>query len=342
MKEQIKRLALSWKPHKECYFKINENKDCEGKIINAHTVQKSGGLKKISLNSQVRYFKPSFKSLLDNKGMLTCEIEGIGKASTFFGFCQKHDRELFSPIENHPFEDTQWHALLHGYRAVCKELYAKYEQKRLHESLDEILENEGMLVSTVRVEREGFRKGMQLAIDEFTDLRDTLEMYINTSNFDNVNYLVIHTNEITEFMCCGAFIPEISFDGHRLQSLFTRKEINSYLSVNIFSADSEGIVLFQWVGENKEIVKFLSSLVSSELSNIPNLITNAVFELLENTFIAPSWWNSLSKKQKQNIQKRVMSIDQHADDSLMVNNVATINWNINSIVSNVASLNRKI
>ncbi|MEZ8303431.1 hypothetical protein AB6C40_07960 [Vibrio splendidus] len=342
MKEKIKRLALSWQPHKECYFKTNDNKDCEGKIINAHTVQKSGGLKKIATNGHVRYFKPSFKRLLDNKGMLSCEIEGVGKASTFFGFCQKHDRELFSPIENYSFEDCPTHALLHGYRAACKELYAKHEQKRLHEKLDEILNDEGILTYSLQIERDNYKRGMDLAINEITTLKNTLENRISTRDTKGVNYLAIHTEEITEFMCCAAFIPEISFDGRRLQSLFTKKDISSYLSVNIFSSDGEGVILFQWIGENDEIVYFLDSLISSGISKIPSLITSAVFEFFENTFIAPSWWNTLSPKQKESIQKRVMTFGDHDRETLMINSIGSVSWNINSIVSNIKSLERQI
>lgn len=234
------------------------------------------------------------------------------------------------------------HALLHGYRAVCKELYAKREQKRLHEKLDEILESESMLTTLVQHERNDYKKGMEIAIIEMTALKNTLEKYISTNNTDNVKYLAIHTDEITEFMCCAAFIPEISFNGHRLQTLHTKKKFNSYLSVNIFSSDDEGVILFQWIGDNNEIILFLESLTSAGKHKIPELVANAVFEFFENTFIAPSWWNNLTEKQKKNIQNRVMSFTNHNEKSLMSNNIGPIKWNIKSVVSNIKSLEIKI
>ncbi|MGR6859007.1 hypothetical protein ACU5EH_00920 [Aliivibrio salmonicida] len=341
MKDKLKRLALSWQPHKKCYFTTNNNEDCQGKIINAHTVQKSGGLKQIAQNGHVRYFKPSFKSLLDNNGKLTCEIEGVGKASTFYGFCQKHDREIFSPIENYSFNDSRFHALLHGYRAICKELYAKNDNIEFHKKTNEILKVEGLLSYSLKLERDGYIKGMELAVSELTELKDVLESYIQTKNSDNVNFLAIHTDEITEFMCCGAFIPEFTFDGKKLQTLFTVKELSSYLSVNIFSANSKGVILFQWIGENKEIIEFLSGLISSRSKDIPSLLTDAVFEFFENTFISPSWWNTLSTKEKKGIQNRVMSFGNNDIKTLTNRTIKVMDWNINSIVSSVDELEAK-
>ena len=50
---------------------------------------------------------------------------GINQATTFFGFCHKHDAELFRPLEttNFTFEPEQI-ALL-GYRAICHDSYQK-------------------------------------------------------------------------------------------------------------------------------------------------------------------------------------------------------------------------
>ncbi|CED58353.1 Putative uncharacterized protein [Moritella viscosa] len=331
-------MAFSWQPHKKCYYSVSSSSDCDGKIINAHTVQKSGGLKKIAANGHVRYFKPSISNLFKNKGKLECEIDGIGKASTFFGFCKKHDTELFSPIENYYFKDCEEHAQLMGYRAVCRELYAKEDQKLLHIELDKILAAGSELNFHLSMQRKEHLSGINLSIKEITKLKERLESNIVNKSTQDIKFLSIRTNDITEYMCCGAFIPELSFDGNKLHDLSTLEELEGHVSLNIFASDQDGVILFQWLGGNPEIEEFLSSLLSKKSNEIPDFITNATFEFLENTFISPSWWNKLSNKQKKLIQKKVMTIDAHALNCLTTENVGNIKWEINSIATNVRNL----
>jgi hypothetical protein len=62
-------------------------------------------------------------SLKKNKGRLIYKKYGINKVSTFFGFCQKHDNELFKPIDNDVLIPTDQQILLYSYRSLCRELF---------------------------------------------------------------------------------------------------------------------------------------------------------------------------------------------------------------------------
>ena len=301
-------------------------------------MQKSGGLKKIALNGHVRYFKPSFDNIFKNKGKLECRIDCIGVASTFFGFCKQHDTNLFSPVENYHFDDSKEHAQLLGYRAVCKELYAKEEQKNHHIDLDELLKREGELNPSLSHDRDLHLSMINLTLKEITKLKEKLEDNISKGKTNSINFLSIRTNDITEYMCCGSFIPELTFDSKRLKNLNSLEEIECHVSLNIFASDQDGVILFQWLGENPDIDEFLSSLLTKNEMEIPELITNLVFEFLENTFISPLWWNKLSTKQKRIVQKKVMVMGGHEQDCLITNNVGNIKWKINSITTNVSSL----
>jgi hypothetical protein len=295
-------------------------------------------LKKIALNGHVRYFKPSLDNIFKNKGRLECGIDGIGKASTFFGFCKKHDTDLFSPVENYHFDDCKEHAQILGYRAVCKELYAKEQQKNHHVDLDELLKREGAFTYPLSQQRENHLSGINLSLTEVTKLKERLEENISKGNTDNINFLSIRTNDITEYMCSGAFIPELTFDSKRLHNLYSIEKIECHVSVNIFASDQDGVILFQWLDKNSDIEDFLSSLLSKNEIEIPELITNMVFEFLENTFISPLWWNKLSTKQQKLIQKKVMAMGDHRSDCLITEHVGNIKWEINSITTNVSSL----
>lgn len=245
---------------------------------------------------------------------------------------------MFSPVENYHFDDSKEHALLLGYRAVCKELYAKEQQKNHHIDLYELLKKEGEFNYSRSHERELQLSAINLSLKEITKLKERLEDNISKEKTDSINFLSIRTNDITEYMCCGAFIPELTFDSKRLKNLSSLKEIECHVSLNIFASDQDGVILFQWLGENSDIEEFLSSLLSKNEMQIPEFVTNLVFEFLENTFISPLWWNKLSTKQKRIIQKKVMVMGGHNQDCLITDNVGNIKWKINSITTNVSNL----
>ena len=77
--------------------------DCSKQISKAHTVPKSGSLRKIARKGLVYAFVPSLENLKKNNGVFVPELIGINKASTFSGFCSYHDGVIFSPVEQKPF-----------------------------------------------------------------------------------------------------------------------------------------------------------------------------------------------------------------------------------------------
>lgn len=108
----------------KCCFWGGQQNDCSDNIISAHSIQRGKILNFISENGMIYYltaepsdnlseFKPTFKQ------------EGIKKFSTFSGFCGKHDKEVFQPIEDKCFECTEEQLNLYAYRAISKELYVQ-------------------------------------------------------------------------------------------------------------------------------------------------------------------------------------------------------------------------
>ncbi|MCP4049845.1 MAG: SEC-C domain-containing protein, partial [bacterium] len=110
----------------------NAEKTCLKNIVRAHTVQKSGGLSHIAECGKVLQFVPSVASLYKgNTGIIPSKI-GIKTASTINGFCNKHDNEIFRPIDTNEFIPCLEHAFLVGYRSLCRDLY--YKQAQVNEA----------------------------------------------------------------------------------------------------------------------------------------------------------------------------------------------------------------
>src|SRR5262249_39720857 len=93
------------------------------KIVSAHTVSRSGVLRRILDNkNRVRtFYRAAFDSTTEP------EVRSIGwrTASTFSGFCGLHDSKTFESLEMRPFAATPEQCFLIGYRAICHEAYQK-------------------------------------------------------------------------------------------------------------------------------------------------------------------------------------------------------------------------
>ena len=105
--------------------------DCSRQISRAHTVPKSGSLRRIARDGHVYAFVPSFENLMKNDGVVVPELIGLNRASTFTGFCSRHDDAIFRPVEKRIFSCRQEQCFLLGYRAFCQCAHYRQRQHRL-------------------------------------------------------------------------------------------------------------------------------------------------------------------------------------------------------------------
>lgn len=107
-KQKIQQTLNSFNQEKCCSVPKKLQHKCTKKIIKAHSVSKSSSLKEIAVDGHVlTTFKANHDFSLSHK--ITPTLIGINKASTFNGFCSYHDKSLFSPIEDQPFEAIAEH-----------------------------------------------------------------------------------------------------------------------------------------------------------------------------------------------------------------------------------------
>jgi hypothetical protein len=109
--------------YKVCSCPESMKAQCSGFIVKAHTVSKSASLQHIARDGHVYQIAPNVLSLENNSGPLELKLVGTNRASTFTGFCRKHDDEIFAPIEKQQFRGTPEQCFLVAYRALCREVF---------------------------------------------------------------------------------------------------------------------------------------------------------------------------------------------------------------------------
>lgn len=99
-----------------------EGKDCSQRIARAHSIPMASVLSKLSVDGHVMSLR------VDPRCGPTMARVGVRKASTFTGFCTRHDNRVFEPIDSEVrFEQgvSNVQIALLGLRATAREYWAK-------------------------------------------------------------------------------------------------------------------------------------------------------------------------------------------------------------------------
>lgn len=94
--------------------------ECSNNSIDSHTISKKVSLSTISFDEEVSCFLPQRNEL---KKELILKKVHINNATTFKGFCSKHDNILFKDIDNNPNIKNPKEIFLQSYRSICKSVF---------------------------------------------------------------------------------------------------------------------------------------------------------------------------------------------------------------------------
>ena len=270
---------------------------CGGGLVHAHTIRKSGDLAKIAREGHVCVPANSVGDLM-KPNRPAMKLMGIAKATTFNGFCNKHDTGVFFPIEGMPLKICQEHAFLLAYRSLCRELYAKLDLVSSMPVHREI--NEAKRVPSQTYDREFLNLIGEAAAIGLADLQEHKRMYdsvLTSKDYNQMNYFCIVFDKIPSVMCSGGFIPEIDFEGNALYQIsdwFDLSKRMDYCSASCLALDDGGAMMFCWLGYSMPCERLIRSLRKSNWDRCPDRIINFIFEFFENIAVAPDWWDALA------------------------------------------------
>lgn len=332
-KGDVVRNASKTRLKASCFHAPVDGAHCNGKIIQSHTVSKSGSLRRIAKNGHILNFKPNINTLFKTGGKFEIIEVGISQASTFPGFCAHHDKNLFAPIEDHVFQVNSYHATLLGYRALSREYYAKSHQAAGIPFLSTMdkgksIDQQLLLQNFVNL----FGRGTDLGQRDIDNTREKYNKAFIENNFSNSKYLIIETNEDPHILFSGSIFPEFDFEGNTLQELGGSNHLD-LISINAVATPSGGFVVFQWFGESTACQKLMQSLQKLQTNDLANAVTILAFEFLENLFISPDWWSNLNSNAKQALEQRVMHIT-HKPNCLIPDNIKLHEWKTPKIHAN--------
>ena len=322
---------------KTCLHPLAGAATCSGPIVLAHTVRRAADLAVIARKGHVLQASADLADLQRNAGRITPKPVGINEASTFRGFCNKHDTVTFGPLESTSLIPTVEQAFLLAYRPLCKELYFKERQL---ESLDiagradkgrsvtdQAYIQERIFLSSLGPEQRSVISGTTKSLYD----RDLL-----SHDFSEVRYVAIQLDCAPDLMCSGIVQPHYTFDGRQIQDLAELEVVLEAMSFTLAATSTGGVAIFAWRSDSDRTSSLLvDSLLRIPDSTIPEALVRYATSEFENTYLRPDWWEGLEEQDRHALSDRfhhgVDPENQPTPHYLADDGRRTVRWNVTSI-----------
>lgn len=271
------------------------------KLIDAHTVQRSRVLKALTgPDRHVLTFHPDYAQQAPLAGPSSVGWRG---ASTFTGFCGRHDNETFAPLESQDFIGSWQQSFLLGYRAVCHELYEKSGAVAAYENLRESIDrghteaDQRTVQQSLAWMQEGFTKGLE----DLQQVKSLMDEVLLSGDFSRTRVAVIEFSGPLCIATTAAMTPDVDFSGRQLQVLHDFEARIQWVSAAVDVTASGGAVVFCWDAAADLATSFVESLLNLGPEQIMVILPQAIFFYLGNTYFAIDWWQNLSSKHKSHV-----------------------------------------
>ncbi|MES2674461.1 MAG: SEC-C domain-containing protein [Pseudomonadota bacterium] len=322
----------------QCCSVPSELKDkCTSKIIKAHSVSKSSSLKEIAIDGHVlTTFKVTHS--FNKTHRLEPKLIGINKASTFNGFCSYHDKTLFSSIEDLPFLRTEEQCFLVAYRAVSRELFAKRSASNVLGLLKELDKGKSLKQQIEHQNASNYYiNNHDLTTNDLVFVKSKLDRMLVLGDYSDLVHVIFELENPASVMTSAILSSEIDFEGGILQNPSSNpNEIPDYLIINSFAGNGKGYIVMSWLAEHSICNEILLDQLLKK-DHISNYLTMFVFASIENNYLCPTWWASLSSEMQDYICKVYSyGVSEHTDVDVL-QNVPDIKM---PKVTNIVAINR--
>lgn len=279
--------------------------DCSGSIIRAHTLSESLMLRPIARDGHVYTYTYEAKPTGQVRDQIQFILRGVNQTSVFFGFCKKHDQELFACIETEDFVcSPKQHAMMY-FRALAREYHAKLlqlESRMTPDELKSVLNIPTDFELVPSAEDIFFVEGTLKAEAEIQALKDRFDSIVVSEDFSRVITHVFEFEGVFPAACSGITNPDFDFNGNLIQNIVDLDLECSLISYSVVVHNQKSFVLLSYLDVHAGIAeKFISSLLTR--SDIGADLIWMTFCHFENCAYAPDWVESLCEEVREELSR---------------------------------------
>ncbi|KHT42227.1 hypothetical protein [Pectobacterium brasiliense] len=275
-----------------------DSANCETKnIVGAHTIQRSGTLKAMAEDGHVGSLYQQVGEASDVN--VKRGVKHI--ASVFYGFCRKHDNDLFECLEKKPVALNAECLWASSYRSVCHEHYQKTAAIEGAKAQLDFADNgmplpwQLMIQSEIRRSLANLERGLAF----ISTIKQRFEQISADPRGKLLGWLVTF-NGPPKLAVSGTFSPFYSLDGQLIQGGKATRHVEHFA---ISTVMYEGYVawIVACLPEQHIVARFLEQLFSRSHREIMAILSWAVFAWNENVYFPLSWWEGLSEMNKEEL-----------------------------------------
>lgn len=282
------------------------HKDHVGSVVSAHSLSIGAMLRKIAVDSQV-YANVQAKQKIGEAWPFKIKKHGLRDVSVFNGFCRKHDRELFSCLENEAFRFTHKQIFMLAYWATARECYMKRAQCEALHTAEEIAAIHG-INGSVRLNDPVARFQMEClrGAEEVESFKSTLDRHLIQKSWGRLVTQAIMFPETPSVLATTVFQPYFDMNGVQLQDYENLAAEMSHLCMSVIPLDKGGAAIFSWLDStNAAPERFFRSV--AEADDLTSSVIHAIFDNTENFAISPAWYEQLTQDKKDYLFSRMMN-----------------------------------
>lgn len=284
---------------KQCLHPLASRHTC-GKVIAAHTIQRRGALAGIvdETGHCLTFYPP------DGRHSPELHRRGWRDASTFAGFCVKHDASTFAALEARPFVGSEEQCFLLAYRAECHELHQKQASVRSHDPLRQVIDR-GMVPgdqAAVQEMQRAWGAGVEMGLTDSKRYKTMMDTELLETTFGAYQSLFVSFDGEMAIVAAGAPTPNRSLSGEELLVLSDPGAAMHRLYVGMVLRDGGGAVIFVWRKGESAPERFIGDLQALDWRRMPSIIVQFMLAHIENSYFSNKWWASLLDGEKDHVR----------------------------------------
>jgi len=267
-------------PFERC---LEPNWQCERRAVRAHSIQNARVLEQLAVDGHVVMLSNTLGA-----GMLRIDFTHVGRnrATTFTGLCDKHDHEIFKPIDTSDIDlSDQEHLFLLAYRSIIRELHTTMEGARRVQTVYRWRVDQGFSP------KEAPDNVGLFAIERLTAAYDT---YIYKRKYDEAFLGSSHDTIYHEVVNLGRGKPTIAVSALSSDETVRTPNDVARVAINVFPQGGEVYAVFSCLASEQPCARALfANVVSAAGEYQKYALSKLVLRCCENFVISPAHFQTL-------------------------------------------------
>ena len=244
--------------------------------------------------------------------LLSIEEWGRSEATTFTGFCKKHDMETFRAIENNAFDKSNKHVFLYTYRNWAFAFHVKKEKNSMLSSMCQarnIYHNSNLTNTINDSNLTNIIKASEVAVNDLQYYKELFDTCIKNDSYEILTSFIWEFQFPVKFAASGVFVPGYDFSRVKIQEIHDLQCPAKHIFVEVFPEGEKSYCILSWLKEDDKIFNsYRASLKEFNEKQIKNYMNNLIQIHMDNIVINPSAFEKQSKHAKDSFLALVWGV----------------------------------